>query len=216
MARKRPASVIHRPLGAILGSQGKVAVLRELWRSPVGLSCQELARRCELAYRTVDLTLKDLLAHGALVHAGGVHERLYRLRAGHRLIPPLEALFRAESDCFPAMRSELVALARSGGPGLLSVSIVGSVAAGGELIGDDVHLVAVVDEAVGVRRWTDRFVAGGNGLLDRYGVRLKVTVYDLKTAVRMWATRTSAAEAAVRSADLVEGQPLDALLDGQA
>ena len=206
--------MVHVPLAAILGSQGKVAVLRELWRSAVALSCQEIHRRAGMAYRTVDLSLKDLVASGVVMGAGGTHERLYRLRAEHRLVPPLEGLFRVEADFLAALRAELGAVARSGGSEVLGVSLVGSVAVGRERVGDPIRLVVVVGAPAGVKRWADRYALAGEGLRKRFGVHLEVTVYDLHTAVRMWATRTPAAEEAVAAADTVWGGELRTLLLG--
>ncbi len=191
-----------------------MAVLRELWRSAVALSCQEIRRRAGLAYRTVDLSLKDLLASGVVVGAGGTHERLYRMRAEHRLVPPLEALFRAEGDFHAALRAELAALARSGGPGVLNVSLVGSITGGRERVGEPVRLVVIVTAPDVARRWHDRYTSASDGLRMRFGVHLEVTVYDLQTAVRMWATRTPTAESAVRTADTVWGDGLGELLAG--
>ena len=109
MAKTQLVGAFHAPLTAILGTRAKVVALRELWASAAPLSCQEIARRGGMAFRSIDLALNDLLLAGVVERVGGRRERLVRISAGHRLSPALAALLRAEADFYPAIRSELAA-----------------------------------------------------------------------------------------------------------
>ena len=190
-----------------------MVALRELWRSAAPLSCQEIARRGGMAFRSIDLALADLLSAGIVERVGGRRERLVRAAAGHRLAPAVAALLRAEADFYPAIRSELAAVCRSGEPGIEAVAIIGAVAGGVERPTDMLQLLVVVSTEPGVRRWVDRFVAAGAGMTSRFGIRIDVTGYDLTTSRRMWATRTPAAERLVRGAESIFGPPLEQLFE---
>lgn len=208
MAKTQLIGAFHAPLTAILGTRAKVVVLRELWASAAPLSCQEIARRGSMAFRSIDLALNDLLSAGVVERVGGRRERLVRISAGHRLSPALAALLRAEADFYPAIRSELAAVARSGDTGIEAVAIIGAVASALERPTDKLQLLVVAATEAGVHRWVDRYVAAGVGITARFGVRIDVTGYDVTTARRMWATRTPGAERSVRSSESIVGPPL--------
>lgn len=209
--RTRVASI--RPLDAILGTRAKLAVLRLLASSPVPLSCQAMSRRAGMAYRSIDLAVRDLMGVGLLERIGESHERMYATVETHRLVPAIKGLLRAESDFRPALRAELAAVSRREA-GAVAVAIVGSGGPPAEGIGDPVHVVVVTESEETVRQWGDRFVAAGDGLLDRFGIRLRVTVYSHATMARMWATRTAAAERSVATAERVAGVRLQDLVEG--
>ncbi len=213
MAKTRNTSASVRPLDAILGTRAKLAVLRLLAGSAVPLSCQAMCRRGGMAYRSIDLAVRDLLDVGLLERIGESHERMYAIVASHRLVPALKGLLRAESDYRPALRAELATVAAQA-DGALAVAIVGSGGPPAEGIGEPIHVVVVTDSEEAVRHWGDRFVAASDGLLDRFGVRLRVTVYTRATMERMWTTRTAPAERSVASAERVSGVRLEELLKG--
>ncbi len=168
-----------------------------------------------MAYRSIDLAVRDLLDVGLLERIGESHERMYAIVASHRLVPALKGLLRAESDYRPALRAELATVAAQA-DGVLAVAVVGSGGPPAEGIGEPVHVVVVTDSEEAVRPWGDRFVAASDGLLDRFGVRLRVTVYTRDTMARMWITRTAPAERSVASAERVFGVRLEDLLNGTA
>lgn len=213
MAKTQITGVMHDPLTSIMGTRAKMVVLRELWGSGAALSCQDLARRGGMAFRSIDLALTDLLTAGVIERVGGRRERLVRVVAGHRLSPSVAALFRAEADFYPAVRSELAAVCRSADAGLEAVAIIGAVASAVERPTDTLQLLVVAATDAGVRRWVDRFVAAGVGIRARFGISVDVTGYDLTTARRMWATRTPAAERLVRNAEAIVGPRLASLFE---
>ncbi len=209
MAKKKASACLHDPLAAVLGTQGKVAALRILARSPLPLTHREVVRRSGMAYRSVAMALADLLRTGVVEELEGGRERRVRLRAGHRLAPAIAGLFRAESDFFPSLRSELKAVAGSGGgTGLLAVVVVGAVATRQEGLGEPLELVLVSADAPSARLWQARFESAAGALEQRFGVALRLISYDLDSVRKLWLTRTAKAEAVVRSAEVVVGAPL--------
>jgi len=197
-----------------LGTQAKLAAVRTLVGSAVPLSCQEIARRTSMTFRSLDLALKDLVALGIVAPVGGRQERLLRFHAEHRLAAPIAALVRAERDFYPALRSEIGAMLRSGGAALVAAAFVGPVATGQERVSDPIRIVLITEDSESVRRWVDQIVAATEGLWTRYGLRLEVTGYDLQSARRMWTTRTAQADRLVADADILIGPPLESLLAG--
>ncbi|MEO5825766.1 MAG: hypothetical protein ABIR59_07755 [Gemmatimonadales bacterium] len=167
-----------------------------------------------MAHRSIDLAVRDLVGVGLLERIGESYERMYGIVASHRLVPALEGLIRAESDYRPALRAELAAVAAQAN-GILAVAIVGSGGPPAEGIGEPVHVVVVTDSEQAVHPWGDRFVAASDGLLDRFGVRLRITVYTRDTMARMWATRTAGAELSVASAERVFGLRIGDMLTGR-
>lgn len=215
MAKTRIKAASIHPLDAILGTRAKLAVVRILAASAVPLSCQAMCRRASMAYRSIDLAVRDLVEVGLLERIGESHERMYAIVATHRLVAAIKGLIRAESDYRPALRSELATVAAKA-EGVLAVAIVGSGGAPAEEIGQPVHVVVVTESGEAVHRLGDRFVAASDGLFDRFGVRLRVTVYTRATMAKMWATRTASAERSVASAERVAGIRLSDLLKDES
>lgn len=214
---KNPVSGwIASPLDAILSTRAKVGVLRVLARSSVPLGYREVARRTGMAYRGIELAIKDLVAVGLLDRIDGSRERLVALSRGHRLAPALEALLRAEADLRPALRAELAVLARGvQGAGLVAAAVLGAAARGEERIGDPLELLLLAETGDAADRAKRAFERRADELGLRYGVRLAVTAYDLATARRLWGTRTAAAERNVRGAEGLVGAPIAELLDSR-
>lgn len=203
---------IATPLDAILGTRAKVGVLRVLAASAVPLGYREVARRTGMAYRGIELAIKELVALGVLARTDGSRERLVALSPGHRLVPAIEALLRGEADLRPALRAELAVAARGIGAGLLAAAILGGAARGDERIGEPLELLLLTDSADQAARARQAFERRSDELAVRYGVSLLVTAYDLATARRLWRTRTAAAERNVLGAESLVGSPPAALL----
>ncbi len=204
---------IHEPIAAILGTRGKVAILRVLSQAVTPLSQREVARRTGMAIRTVELALDDLLTTGIVERLAGGRERLVRVRPGHRLAPAVLALLRAGADHWPAIRGELRALAASGqDPKLLAVAVVGPVARREERLGELIQLLIVAEDAEAAERWAGRYHDLGDGLEARFGVGVMPAGHDLDQARKMWAARTSPSGRSLPEAELLHGTPLDELL----
>lgn len=204
---------IHEPVAAILGTRGKVAVLRVLSQAQTPLPQREVARRTGMALRTVELALDDLLITGIVERMVGGRERLVRIRSGHRLTPALQALLRAGADQWPALRGELRALATSGNdPKLLAVVVVGPVARREERLGEPIDLLIVAEDVATAERWVTRYHETEDGLASRFGVFIRADGYDLDSAKSMWATHTSPPGRSLNEAELIHGRSLAELL----
>lgn len=216
MAKTSIVGVFSSPLDGILGTRAKVGVLRVLSGAPAPLGMREISRRSGMAYRSIELAIKELVILGILERIDGSRERLLRISATHRLAPALEALLRAEEDYLPALRSELKALATRGlQDGLLAAALIGKGVRSEEGLGDPLELLILSVDPAGAARWKKAFELAGVGLLRRFGVTLSVVSYDLGHARRLWQTRTPAAERSIREADSLAGEPMAALLASQ-
>jgi hypothetical protein len=217
MPKSKPVQSLHEPLSGILGTQAKLAVLRVLSRAGTPLAHREVSRRAGMAYRSIDLALSDLLAAGVVGELEGGRERRVELRSGHRLAPVISALLRAESDFFPSLRAELKAVASGGdNAGLISLSLVGPVALRKEQLGDPIELVLVASDGVAAARWKRRLEVAGESIALRFGVACQVICYEVGEARKLWQSRTPKAEAMVREAEPLAGDPLVRILEGIA
>lgn len=217
MPKSPVTAPIHDPVSAILGTRGKVAVLRALSQAATVLSQREVARRTGMALRTVELALDDLLATGIVERVVGARERLVRVRTGHRLAPAILGLLRAGDDHWPALRGELrAAAAASKDAGLLAVAVIGRAARREERLGEPVDLLILTETVPVATLWVSRYSALSEGLEARFGVTLRPIGYDLVEARTMWAARTLSAERSVREAELLHGSPILDLVGSSA
>src|ERR1017187_10760691 len=92
MAKEPIVGWMHEPLAAIMGTRGKIAVLRILWRASTPLAYREVVRRSGMAYRSIDLALGELAATGVVEQLEGGRERRGRFRAGDRVCAPVTQL----------------------------------------------------------------------------------------------------------------------------
>lgn len=213
MAKEPLVGWIHEPLAAVLGTRGKVAVLRILWRASTPLAYREVVRRAGMAYRSIDLALGELTDAGIVEELEGGHERRVRFRTGHRLAAALSSLLQVDADFFASLRVELRALATASLPdGLLAAAVVGPAARREERLDRGLDLLLIANDSRAAARCRERFAAAANEIRSRFGVRLQLLVYDAATARAMWRTRTAAAIRDVREAQLLAGTPLMELL----
>lgn len=214
MAKTPISGCFSFPLDALLGTRAKVGVLRVLAGVPNPLGYREVTRRSGMAYRSIELAIKELVTLGLLERIDGSRERLVRLSGTHRLAPAVLALLRSEADFRPALRSELRALTEAGRKdGLLAVAMIGAAARGTETIGDPLELLLVAHDPAAASKWRRQFEQAGVEIARRFGIRLVVTCYDLGQARKLWLTRTPAAERTIAGAELLAGESLGSLLE---
>lgn len=213
MAKEPIVGWMHEPLAAIMGTRGKIAVLRILWRASTPLAYREVVRRSGMAYRSIDLALGELAATGVVEQLEGGRERRVRLRAGHRLAAAISSLLQVDADFYASFRVELRAVAAaSQRDGLLAAAIVGAAARREETLGSDLDVVLITRDSDAVSRCRERFAAAVDGMTARFGVPIKLITYDVATARAMWHTRTPAAMHSVRESELLAGTALEELL----
>ncbi len=216
MPKTTPSATLHEPLSAILGTRSKITVLRILGRAVTPLSVREVARRSEMAYRSIDLALAELIATGVVEDLAGGRERQVRLCSGHRLAAVVAGLLRAEADFFPSLRAELRAVAAGGGKdGLLALAIVGGTARREERLGEAVKVVLVASDPAAVTRWQERFESAAELLANRFGVAFQFDGHDRAGLGELWHGRSAAVVAMVERAELLVGAPLLELVEGQ-
>lgn len=214
MAKEKLRAWIHEPVTALLGTRAKVAALRVLWRSDAALPYREIVRRSGMAYRSIDLAVGELTSAGLLHELEGGRERRVQLNSGHRLAPAISALMQSEADYFAALRVELRTTAEAcRRVGLLGAAIIGPVARREEVLGEPLDIAIFVNEAADASRCRAAFEAAADAIVARFGVQLKLVVYDLRSARTMWRTRTAAAERSVRESELLAGTSLASLLE---
>jgi DNA-binding transcriptional ArsR family regulator len=213
MAKEPIVGWIHEPLAAILGTRGKVAVLRILWRASNPLAYREVVRRSGMAYRSIDLALGELTEAGIVEELAGGHERRVRFRTGHRLAAAISSLLQVDGDFFASLRVELRTIGTASlGDGLLAAAVVGAAARREERLGGGLDLLLIAIDSRAAARCRERFAAAADGIATRFGVRLTLLVYDVATARAMWRTRTAAAIRDVNEAQLLAGTSLVELL----
>ena len=213
MAKTPISGCFSSPLDALLGTRAKIGVLRVLVGSATPLGYREVSRRSGMAYRSIELAIKELVILGFLERTEGSRERLVRLSSAHRLSPTVQDLLRAEEDFHPALRAELRVLAEAGlRDGLLSVAIVGAATRGSERIGEPLELLLLARDPANAAKWRVNFERAGIEIARRFGAKLAVASYDLDQAKRMWRTRTPAAERNIREAETLAGESVEVLL----
>jgi DNA-binding transcriptional ArsR family regulator len=215
MAKETLVGWLHDPLTAVLGTRGKVAALRVLWRADAAIPYREVVRRSGMAYRSIDLALGELAEVGIVEQLPEGRERRVRLCAGHRLAPAIATLMQVEADFFAGLRVELRTVAEaSRRDGLLGAAIVGAAARGEERLGRPLEIVVFATDAAAMAKCRAAFAGATAAIASRYGVVLRLTLYDLVSARAMWRTRTAAAERSVRESELLTGSALGELLAG--
>lgn len=215
MPKTALSASLHEPLSVILGTRSKIAVLRILGRAITPLSLREVVRRSEMAYRSIDLALADLIAAGVIEDLAGGRERRVRLCSGHRLAPVVSGLLRAEADFFPSLRAELKAIAAGGEKdGLLAAAIVGATARREERLGEAVEVILVAADPAAATRWQERFESAADSLANRFGVAFQFDGHDLAGAIKLWQGQSDEGVEMLRGAESLVGAPLLELVEG--
>lgn len=215
MAKTTLVGWLREPLTSVLGTRGKVAALRVLWRAETALPYREVVRRSGMAYRSIDLALGELTQVGLVEEQSGGRERRVRLCPGHRLTPAIATLMQVEADFFAALRVELRTVVEANrGDGLLGAAILGAAARQEEVLGKALQVVVVVAEASAVSRWHAAFGLVSGSVKARFGAEVSVQVYDLATAREMLRDAPEATVRDVHESELLAGAPLAGLLTG--
>lgn len=162
-------------LDEVLGTRGRVRVLRSLIAAPESLpaSGREIARRTGLAHPQASSILNSFVTQGLVTRHRGPRIHLYDLNRSHVLLPHLEALFEGEAATRPALE-ELLRGRLSAGPVLLA-ALFGSAALDG--MGSESDL----DLAVVARRGSENEVGSfledlADEVRTRFGIRLSPLV----------------------------------------
>ena len=176
--------VIASALNHILGTSAKVDLLRVLMQLDTPTSGREAERLARVAHMSAIKALGELTAVGVLNLTRTAATHLYQINRDHDLVPPLEALFKAEADRLAALREE----ARSALGELdleekvTSVVIYGSAARGETRPDSDLDLLVVVENKADVSAARELPGVLSDRLRTRYGARPSVLVLSASAA----------------------------------
>jgi predicted nucleotidyltransferase len=159
-------SHLRYPLNAILGSEGRVRVLRELFRHGGELSSPDLAMRTKISRQHVRRALLDLEPAGIVEQVGSGKSVLWRARRAHPLAEPLDAMFRAEDKRHQEMLAAISGAAAEEAA-IQAAWLYGSYARGEDKEASDLDIAVVVSAATSdgvVSRFRERLHAAADGL----------------------------------------------------
>lgn len=203
---------LHEPLGVVLGTRAKVALVRVLTAGGAPLSQREAARRAGVTLRSAQAALADLYAMGIARKLAGGRDHLTLLNERHRLAPALVALFSAEAELALGMRQAVAALARGDGKPPLGLYLFGSVARAEETTESDVDVLVVARDAAHRELLVDRLLAGADTLRLQFGVTASPLAFTLGEARRAWKARAAPWPEIARDVLPIVGPPLKELL----
>lgn len=207
MGRSAAPPVLREPLSVIFGARGRIAVLRVLAFSLAPLSGREIARRARLSARGAQLALGDLEVLGVITMIEGGRDRLASVNRAHVLWPTIDAAFRAEAECYSALRS---AIAQAVAPtdDLVSVVLFGSTARGEEQMESDLDIAIIGRTDAAASAAVDRILAHGDALRARFGVRVAPVGWSVGAAKSGLAAKRPPFRELLSDGVLVAGRPL--------
>jgi predicted nucleotidyltransferase len=127
----------------VLGAKSKVAALRVLFNSKVGISGSAVAKRTRMGLLAVQNALADLERLGIVDVERGSVEHRYRLNFKHYLVRHgLQALYEAERGMLKSLVRELGSLLEGR---VVTAGLFGSFARGSTTTGSDIDLLIIVE-----------------------------------------------------------------------
>lgn len=204
---------LREPLGVLLGTRAKVAVLRAVTAQATPVSERELARRTRLTPRSVRVALDDLVALGVVHRREGGREHAIALNRAHELAASLEAVFAADAAFFLSLRRRLGEIAREhAGRELLQVALFGSVARAEERSDSDLDLLLIGRTSKAAEHARDLYLDAAVGLQAHFGVRVNPVAYGLASVRRGIASGQPPFPDLVRDSVVIHGPTLPDLL----
>jgi len=185
-----PRSYFAQPFNRLLGTDGRVRVLREL-ASTAGagaLSVTTLARRTRLTAQAVRNTLAELQAAGIVDPLGQGRAMSYRLDATHPFAPALGVLFEAERERVATVLDAARAAAATLAPSPHALWLYGSVARGADTEPRPLELALCADSAV-LDDQAAALAARLRPVEAAQRVRITLVALTLAEAARLAATR---------------------------
>jgi predicted nucleotidyltransferase len=163
-------------LEEVLGTKSKVAVLRNLFQSPIGHSGSAIARKAGVALFAVQRALAALESIGLVEVERGAGENRYRLNSRHYLVENgLRALFDGERQMPQTLARELRKLLSGR---VISAGLFGSFARGTARAGSDIDLFVVVG-TVREKEGVSRILADAQTTVTaRFGWPLQPVIFE--------------------------------------
>jgi predicted nucleotidyltransferase len=169
-------------LDHILGAKSKVAALRVLFNSKVGLSGSAVAKRARMGLLAIQNALADLERLGIVEVERGSVEHRYRLNFKHHIVQHgLRALFEAERDMVKAIARELRPLLDGV---VVTAGLFGSFARGDAAAGSDIDLLVIVETAKQRERVSALLSDKLPQFAERYGLPLQPVIFERRRLTR--------------------------------
>lgn len=171
MTKHLPYSLNH-----ILGAKSKVAALRVLFNSKVGVSGSTVAKRAGMGLLAIQNALADLERLGIVEVERGSVEHRYRLNFQHHIVQHgLQALFAAERDMVKAITRELRLLLEGV---VVTAGLFGSFARGEAGPGSDIDLLVIAATAQQRERVSALLSDKLPAFAERYGLPLQPVIFE--------------------------------------
>ncbi|MCG3145069.1 MAG: hypothetical protein HONDAALG_02610 [Gammaproteobacteria bacterium] len=169
-------------LDHILGAKSKVAALRVLFNSKVGLSGSTVAKRAGMGLLAIQNALADLERLGIVEVERGSVEHRYRLNFKHHIVQHgLRALFEAERGMVKTIARELRPLLDGV---VVTAGLFGSFARGEAGTESDIDLLVIVETAKQRERVSALLSDKLPEFADRYGLPLQPVIFERRRLTR--------------------------------
>ncbi|MBO0863001.1 MAG: nucleotidyltransferase domain-containing protein [Chloracidobacterium sp.] len=160
----------------VLGAKSKVAALRTLFNSKVGMSGNAVAKRVGMGLLAVQNALADLERLGIVSVERGAVEHRYRLNFNHYLVQHgLRALYEAERGMVKALVSELRPLLDGR---VVTAGLFGSFARGEATAGSDIDLLVIVETLKDRERVSALLSDKLSEITERYGLPVQPVIFE--------------------------------------
>lgn len=184
--------LIASPLDDLLSSRAKVRLLRLFSTEPEPMSAREAARRVDMAKRSADLALRDLVQVGVIRRHGSGAQPTYVLNPHHALVRhAVRILFSGGTDAtaqsgggeqgaihefFDTLRD---AVEEPNTQDVLWAALFGSTANGEDTLESDMDLAVIVVDEMALTRMQERLADMSTVILSRFGRVLSPVVMTL-------------------------------------
>jgi predicted nucleotidyltransferase len=160
----------------VLGAKSKVAALRALFNSKVGISGSAVAKRAGMGLLAVQNALADLERLGIVDVERGSVEHRYRLNFNHYLVRHgLQALYEAERKMVKALVGELRSILDGR---VVAAGLFGSFARGEATTGSDIDLLVIVETLKDRERISALLSDKLSEITARYGLPLQPVIFE--------------------------------------
>lgn len=160
----------------ILGSKSKVAALRVLYNSGVGLSGSAVAKQSDMALLGIQNALSDLEHLGLIIVERGPVEYRYKLNFSHYLVENgILKLYESESEIINSIVAQIRSLLKGK---VVSAGLFGSFVRGEATPKSDVDLL-VITSTIKDREIVNNVLSDNiSTFISRYGLSLQPVIYE--------------------------------------
>lgn len=184
----RQFGTLASPLDKILGTTGRIRVLRALEVSEGPQTMVGLQRATALTYQGAQRAVDPLVDAGIVEELPTVGARLFRLATKHPFAPGLSALFDAERRRAQAMPALIEGWVGAGRQGLLAVWLFGSVARREDTFRSDVDIALVTESSADATTLGEDLRAAMEAAAGELALRPNVVPYTAAAIIDMATT----------------------------